>query len=144
MSGEPCVIDSDCVDGSVCFGEVCVQQGIFRVSLSWSAFSDFDLHVRTPDGSEISFQNVSAAGGYLDLDDCVLAECSEEGVHVENIFFNDAAQAGTYEVWVQNFDGNEAGAFTLEVAGAVEITWNGELPAQEYLNSQIYTFEFEG
>ena len=144
MSGEPCDIDSDCVDGSACFGDVCVQQGLFRVSLSWMAFADFDLHVRTPDGSEISYQNPSSDDGYLDLDDCVLGECTNSGPHIENIYFNAAALSGTYEVWVQNFDGGEAGDFSLEVAGAVEEAWTGSLPAQELFNSPIFSFDYDG
>lgn len=144
MSGEPCLVDSDCVEGAVCFGEVCVQQGLFRVSLSWSAFSDFDLHVRTPSGSEISFQFPNNDDGYLDVDDCVLGECSDDGLHIENINFNSQALSGTYEVWVQNFDGVNGGDFNLEVAGAVQQSWTGSLPATELAISQIYTFDYDG
>ena len=43
QSGEPCEVDQDCVEGSVCFGDVCVQEGQFRVSLSWDRVTDFDL-----------------------------------------------------------------------------------------------------
>ncbi|MCA9636566.1 MAG: hypothetical protein KC420_11115, partial [Myxococcales bacterium] len=100
------------------------------MSLSWDRVTDFDLHVQTPSGAEISFDNPSASNGYLDLDDCVGGECSEpHGTHVENIFFSDGALSGTYRVWVQNFDGLNAGAFTLEVAGEVQAEWSGELAA---------------
>ncbi|MCB9703165.1 MAG: hypothetical protein H6711_14825 [Myxococcales bacterium] len=143
MSGDPCVDNSDCVEGSVCFGDVCVQEGTFRVSLSWTVRSDFDLHVQTPSGSELSYANPSADGGELDLDDCVGGECSEpHGTHVENIFFSDGALSGTYRVWVQNFDGLNAGAFTLEVAGEVQAEWSGELAAIDGAISEVFTFEF--
>lgn len=144
QSGEPCEVDSDCVEGSVCFGDVCVQEGEFRVSLSWERVTDFDLHVQTPSGAEISFNNASADNGYLDLDDCVGGVCASSGTHVENIFFNDAALSGTYRVWVINFDGLEGSAYDLEVAGAVQESWSGSLPATDGATSQVYTFDYGG
>lgn len=143
QSGDVCVDDDECVDGAVCFNEVCVQQGLFRVSLSWSVLSDFDLHVVTPAGNEISYATVAADGGYLDVDDCVYAVCADDsGVHVENIYFDAEALPGTYRVYIVNFDGLSSGQFTVEVAGAVTETWTGELPALVAASSLTYTFEY--
>ena len=144
MSGDLCVLDNDCVNGSVCFGEVCVQQGVFRVSLSWEVSSDFDLHVRTPSGAEVSFVVTNVAGGALDVDDCIDSDCNSSGTHVENIFFNSEADAGSYDVWVVNFNGDKSGSYTIEVAGAVEAGWSGELPASEGATSPEYSFDFDG
>ncbi len=144
MSGDQCDVDSDCVSGSVCFEDVCVQQGVFRVSLSWVVSSDFDLHVRTPSGAEVSFEVTSAAGGDLDVDDCIDSDCNSSGTHVENIFFNSEADAGTYDVWVVNFNGSEGGSYSIEVAGAVDASWSGELPASEGIVSPVYSFDFGG
>jgi hypothetical protein len=144
QSGEPCAVDEDCVEGSVCFGDVCVREGQFRVSLSWDRVTDFDLHVETPSGAEISFDNPSAGNGYLDLDDCIGGMCTGDGLHVENIFFNDNAQSGTYRVWVVNFDGINASDYTVEVAGAVEQVWTGSLPATDGAIGPVYAFEYGG
>lgn len=143
MSGDVCADDGECVDGAVCFNEVCVQQGLFRVSLSWSVLSDFDLHVITPGGNEISYAFVTADGGTLDVDDCVYGVCSDpEGVHVENIFFDGDALPGTYKIYVVNFDGLSAGQYTVEVAGAINQSWMGELPALVASSSLTYQFEY--
>ncbi len=144
MSGDQCEFDNDCVNGSVCFEDVCVQQGVFRVSLSWVVSSDFDLHVRTPSGAEVSFEVPSAAGGDLDVDDCIDGDCNSSGTHVESIFFNSEADVGSYDVWVVNFNGSQGGTYAIEVAGATEAGWSGELPASEGTVSPIYSFDFEG
>jgi uncharacterized protein YfaP (DUF2135 family) len=125
----------------VCFEGTCVAGGEVRVSLSWTVVSDFDLHVRTPDGIEVYFGNPIAGGGELDVDDCVGQSCRDpSGVHVENIFFDASASRGEYGVWVQNFDGAQAGAWDIEVAGAVSAHWNGELAAAQYENSTTMRF----
>lgn len=145
QSGEPCTSDLECEAGGVCFNEVCVQQGIFRVSLSWDVISDFDLHVQTPGGNEISFAVSQVDGGYLDVDDCVGGDCANpSGTHVENIFFSDIALPGTYRVWVVNFDGLEAGTYDIEVAGAVSQNWSGQLDDYEGAQTPTYAFEWGG
>ncbi|MEZ4452419.1 MAG: hypothetical protein R3B09_23340 [Nannocystaceae bacterium] len=143
QSGDVCEDDSECVDGAVCFNQVCVQEGLFRVSLSWSVVSDFDLHVVTPYGNEVSYATPSNDAGYLDVDDCVYGVCTDpSGVHVENIYFNAMAVPGTYRVYVMNFDGAAPGQYTVEVAGAVTQTWSGELPGIPNTSSVTYEFEF--
>jgi hypothetical protein len=141
QSGDACEEDSDCAAGSVCFEGTCVEGGDVRVSLSWTVVSDFDLHVRTPDGVEVYFGNPIDGGGELDVDDCVGQSCRDPGgVHVENIFFETTAPRGQYTVWVQNYDGAQAGAWNIEVAGAVSASWSGELPAAEFESSATMSF----
>lgn len=140
--GEACTETEECVPGSVCFNEFCVGAGALRVSLAFTVDSDFDLHLETPLGSHIYYANKNADGGTLDVDQCV-SSCGE-GSHVENIVFDDNAPAGEYEVWVENFDGEAAGSFTIEVAGAVNRSFSGSLPASFGASSDRFTFTTSG
>lgn len=74
------------------------------------------------------FGNPIAAGGELDVDECI-TPCGE-GPHVENLVFRDDAPRGTYEVWVENYDPREGGPFEIEVdAGGELLVFDGSLPA---------------
>jgi hypothetical protein len=135
--GEPCTEAEECIPGSVCFNEFCVGEGVLRVSLAFTADSDFDLHVLTPDNTEIFFGNPVDGGGELDVDQCV-GTCGT-GAHAENVVFTTAA-SGAYEVWVVNFDGRSAGSFNIEVAGVVNRTFSGSLTATGGEESERFTF----
>lgn len=80
--------------------------GVIVASLAWSTADDLDLHVQTPDGTEINYQHRQAAGGELDVDMCVSGKhgkfCTERPV--ENVVFLHRAPKGRYEVYVQNFN----------------------------------------
>jgi uncharacterized protein YfaP (DUF2135 family) len=137
-----CVDDQDCAELQNCFSGTCVTSGAMRVSLSWDVVSDFDLHLRVPSGSEISFELKSADGGQLDLDDCVAGECREEmGVHVENIVFPQACPPGEYAVWVENFDSRRKGNFVIEVAGEVTAQFLGEVKRAPHNVSEEFLFD---
>jgi hypothetical protein len=131
--GDPCEETRECIPGSVCFNKYCVGAGNLRVSLAFSVDSDFDLHVLTPGGSEISWSNTEANGGTLDVDQCVVS-CGTEP-HAENVVFDDTALSGVYEVWVVNFFGRAAGDFRIEVVGDVDASFDGSLPVGESLDS---------
>jgi hypothetical protein len=135
--GEPCPEEEECIPGSICFNEFCVGEGELRISLAFTADSDFDLHVLTPDNTEIYFGNSEDAGGKLDVDQCI-DTCGTEA-HAENVVF-DSAASGTYEVWVVNYDGRAAGTFNVEVAGAVNRTFMGSLTATLGEESEHFTF----
>jgi hypothetical protein len=137
--GDPCVETRECVPETICFNRFCVGQGRLRISLAFDADSDFDLHVETPGGREIYFANRSADGGTLDLDQCV-GGCDEAGTHVENVNFAEDAPPGEYDVWVVNFNGGEAGAFEIEVAGDVQTAFSGSLDAVSGAMSEIFRF----
>lgn len=130
----------ECPVGATCFEGVCVGTGELRVSLSWNYVSDLDLHVETPTGVHISFENPAAGGGVLDVDDCIGGQCVDNAaVHVENIFFPQQPPVGEYRVWVNNFDGLSGGPFDIEVSGQATVDFHGEIPAAA-VQSQVFTF----
>jgi hypothetical protein len=137
--GEACDETRECVPGSICFNEFCVGSGTLRISLAFEIDTDLDLHVETPLGSEIYYGNRSADGGTLDVDQCV-SSCGT-GSHVENVVFDDNAPPGNYTVHVRNFNGRAGGAFTVEVAGTVNRSFSGTLPASD---SEDFTFAVGG
>ena len=127
-----CIAQSECEDDQACFEGVCVGTGSLRFSLSWEVLTDFDLHVLTPSGAHLHYAIPRADRGFLDVDDCVENSCVDnQGIHVENIFFEFDAPRGDYEVWVQNFNGADTGSYTIEVAGAVDEVFTGHLEAIE-------------
>ncbi len=73
-----------------------------RASLMWNNRNDLDVHVVTPSGERISFQNKqSRCGGWLDVDMNVRGESLKP---VENVRWKKGeAPAGRYEIRVQNY-----------------------------------------
>lgn len=141
--GDPCESHEDCLPGSICFNRsYCVGTGALRITLSFVVDSDFDLHVMTPAGHEISFRTDAADGGILDVDQCV--EPCGFGNHVENVVFADDATPGSYEVWVVNYSGRDAGTFAVEVAQAAGTAhFQGSLPGEANAESQRFPFTVE-
>lgn len=127
QAGDLCEV-AGCEAGTACFDGVCVGVGRLRFSLSWTVYSDFDLHVQTPAGVEIYFANPVDGGGELDVDDCVGNNCLST-VHVENIVFQQVPPSGRYDVWVVNYNGGGAGDFRIDVFGAARDQFSGSLPA---------------
>ena len=114
-----------------------------RFSLTWNQDTDFDLFVRMPNRTEISYINVNGGGGMLDVDDC-FGDCRiPGGPHVENIFFMEDPPHGTYTYWIVNSGLVTADAFKLEVsaAGVVQDTQMGNLAAFAGTSTR-YTFEY--
>lgn len=104
---------------------------------------DLDLHVRTPNNSEIYYANPSAQSGSLDVD-CICGSCGTTGN--ENIFWtNGTAPSGTYKVWVYYYGdcGNSSATstYTLRVLqnSTVVATYTGTLSASNR-TSNVYTF----
>lgn len=143
--GDPCNGTIDCTPGSICFSNICVNDGTVRFSLAWNEDTDFDLHVLTPNGEEIYYSAPTGTFGMLDVDDCVMGDGCRlpEYKHVENVFFSEDAERGVYEFWVQNYDGVVAGSFTVVAAenGNVQSTHTGSLPA-EMVDSEHFTFTY--
>lgn len=79
--------------------EMGAQDGVITAALGWQTADDLDLHVVTPDGSEIYYGNKSAGGGTLDVDMQVSDIVSNPAEHI--VF--PAPAEGTYKVSVVNF-----------------------------------------
>lgn len=132
-SGDECVSDSDCGVNAECEAGTCVGVGVLQVTLTFDVDADLDLHVITPSGEEIYFANPIAAGGVLDVDQCVI-DCGP-GTHVENIYFNDGVESGLYQAFAINFDGRSGGNFRIEVSGAATTHLDGVLDAESSARS---------
>ena len=114
--GAICDETEECVPNSICWNESCIGVGALRFSLSWTVDTDFDLHINTPSGAHIYYANRIQEGGELDVDDCISGGCrNPEGTHVENIVFAENAAPGTYQYWVNNYDGSMEGEFEIQV-----------------------------
>lgn len=139
-SGTPCESPNDCQQGLTCFENTCVGAGQLRISLSWTAQSDFDLHVITPSMKEIFYANRRADGAELDVDACVGTSTCRR-TNVENVFFRSAPPPGTYSIYVRNFNGRFAGAFRLVVSGGglPNEEFTGNLPANAGADSMRFT-----
>ena len=76
--------------------------GEIVISLGWSADVDLDIHVTTPDGTEIFYGATQADNGYLDVD-CLRSPCGGADP-IENIAFSSTATErllrGTYKIEV--------------------------------------------
>lgn len=140
--GDPdaeCSIPQDCGEGQTCFEGVCVGTGLVRVSLSWNAVTDLDLHVLLPNGEEISYANAITPYGELDVDDCVGGMCAtQSGTHVENIFLDGSAPRGTYRIQVVNFDGRRSADYGIEVAGDISAQFTGNLPSTMFYEGPFH------
>lgn len=140
--GGLCTATAQCDPNSVCYSGRCVGNGAYRISLTWTALTDLDLHVTPPGSSEIYFANRSSGGGTLDVDDCVGEVCaSPSGTHVENIVFPSTPRSGTYSLFVRNYDGAASASYRIEVfqAGTLRGTQTGTLAATAGADSTTYT-----
>ncbi len=72
------------------------QRGELAFSLAWDGAADLDLHVRCPNGEEISYLRREGCGGMLDVDANAQNITPEP---VENVFFN-APGPGAYQLIV--------------------------------------------
>lgn len=139
-AGTPCRTQSDCQPELACFDGTCVGAGALRFSLSWTAQSDFDLHVITPMMNHIYYANRREDGGDLDVDACVVqSQCRP--TNVENVYWRASPPSGTYKFYVINYNGNAAGNFRLQVAGpgVAPQEFTGSLPASSMAKSMEFT-----
>lgn len=96
-----------------------------RISLLWNTRDDLDLHVLTPSGEEIWYNNkASRCGGVLDVDRNVRGETLKP---VENVrWAKGRAHKGTYSVMVQTYRFHEKAQrpvdFRVEVEAGGQVT----------------------
>ena len=115
----------------------------FNLQFSNGSNVDLDLHVRTPNNTEIYFGNISGQNGRLDVD-CICGSCGTTGN--ENIFWTDgSAPTGTYKAWVYYYgdcgSSSATSSYTLRVMqnSTVVATYTGTL-SNTSRTSAVYTF----
>jgi hypothetical protein len=113
QSGEACTRTLECAGLASCHRGFCVGESFARVSMSWTVSADFDLHVRrVSTGQEVSHRMPEIKGvGGLNVQQCT--ESCTGTAHLENILLSGTP--GSYEAWVENFNGAAAGEATIEV-----------------------------
>lgn len=144
-----------------CDGVVPVLKGAAgypRFNLHQSAGVELDLHVVTPDGTEISPYNLSGQGGAMDIEASCLGNDNNiiDGLSATNtnVYFPAAyAVHGTYKFWVQfggSCNNSLSGSYTLKVLNGLSAltTYTGTItvtdvnkPLNNY-KSQVYTFVY--
>jgi Ca-activated chloride channel family protein len=125
------------------------RAGDIRISLMWNNRNDLDLHVVTPAGEEINFNNPQdSSGGRLDADRNLYGETMRP---VENVYWpENAAVPGSYRVFVQNYAGNESGAyatpFQLEIKNGKEyLYFEGAVRGSGRASiTEVCAFEYSG
>ena len=74
------------------------ESGVVQISLAWDDYNDLDLHVFTPSGERIYFNNkMSDCDGILDVDMNVRPVSNTP---VENVVWKEQAPLGTYKIGV--------------------------------------------
>jgi Ca-activated chloride channel family protein len=125
------------------------RAGDIRISLMWNNRNDLDLHVVTPMGEEINFNNPrDSYGGFLDADRNLYGETLKA---VENIFWPDnAAPRGNYRVYIQNYVNHETDPyptpFQIEIKNGKEyLYFDGSVHGSGRSSiTEICTFEYTG
>lgn len=109
-----------CQQGQICVNEACVYTGPLRFTLTWDQPGDMDLHIVTPNGSDVNYRQPRGGGGTLDRDD-------RTGTGPENIYWPQNPPYGTYLVCVEAFQIVRPTNFTVQISfpnGQVQ-TFNG-------------------
>ena len=117
------------------------EDGVITISLGWQSDDDLDLHVVTPDGSEIYYMNRIAGGGELDVDmqvedDHLVANPAE---HV--VFKNP--EKGEYKIFVVDYKDRTEGSATpfIVVVKAGNVSKTFQLSAASY-STNVVTLKY--
>jgi uncharacterized protein YfaP (DUF2135 family) len=136
-------LDEGSLDQSL--SEAGAMSGDITISMLWDSGDDFDLHVFTPDGTEIYYSNPAAAGGELDVD----ANSESDNLSsspVENIYFANPVP-GQYWVYVNNYldrTPDRAGNYLVRITvGGQSETFTGSL-ANEDDTVEVAGFQYNG
>jgi hypothetical protein len=143
LSGDACTSTLECTGLASCYQGFCVGEGYVRVTMTWAAGSDFDLHVKLPgDRGALSEGTREIAGlGRLDVEQCA-KQCTGDK-HVENIVLQAGANAvGQYQAWVRNFGGLAGGTADIEVfvGGQSRVKRTVTVPPAADATSEMVTF----
>jgi Ca-activated chloride channel family protein len=123
--------------------------GDIRISLMWNNRNDLDLHVVTPTGEEINFNNPQDSnGGRLDTDRNLYGETMRP---VENVYWpENAAVPGNYRVFVRNYASYEpeerSTPFQVEIKNGREyLYFEGSVPGSGRASvTEVCSFEYSG
>ena len=117
----------------------------FNLTFTNEANVDMDLHVLTPNGTELYYNNSSGDFGALDVD-CKCGDCPQ-GPN-ENIYFTPgSAPTGHYKFWVEYFGAcsgaDQPSNFTLRLMRNNDVlqTYSGTLNNEDD-SSVVYTTTF--
>ena len=120
------------------------MSGEITISLMWDSADDLDLHVFTPDGSEIYFANDVAGGGELDVDSNAFEDEISDSP-VENIYFAEPAP-GEYWVYIDNYmdrsDG-ETNYLVRVTVGDQSETFRGTIDGTDTV-IEVVGFQYDG
>ena len=97
---------SDMPDMDDVLSELQAGVGEITVSMMWDSEDDLDLHMQTPDGSEIYYGNREAGGGNLDVDANTSGNMMANPV--ENIYFT-SPEGGEYSIWIIDYSDRSDG-----------------------------------
>jgi hypothetical protein len=139
--GDACKKTNECAGLASCYRDFCVTESYARVSVVWGARSDFDLHVKLPDGRTLYERSRELKDvGRLDVEQCAKQCLGDQ--HLENIVLSGKAPTGTYEAWVENFGGAAGGPAEVEVlvAGTRKVMKTVTVPATADGKSESVTF----
>ncbi|MGM0556292.1 MAG: hypothetical protein ACQEVA_07920 [Myxococcota bacterium] len=161
-AGSECAESAQCGAGMACTAGHCVQDGAFRITMSWDARTDLDLHVRTPLDEELYYRHRNGQqGGEFLKDGCIADDCDNDESKIESVVWssmpggNTSTGNTTYEFWAVNYDGTEPAnvQFEVKIGDRVEI-FDGSVAASNGAesatfavaldeNTSNYSFEFE-
>jgi hypothetical protein len=114
-----------CSSYQACSNGVCVGVGEFGITVTWSRPGDGDIHVQTPSGKLIKYNNkgpsASTDNGRLDVDD-------QHGTGPENVFWNETAPSGVYNICFDQFAFNPAASPTNPITATFIIRRPGRTP----------------
>ncbi len=106
--------------------------GKITISLMWDSKDDLDLHIFTPNGSELWWGNPNAQGGVFDID--ANREGNIKTNPLENAFFANPV-SGEYWIYVYNYEDRTPGKatnWTVRVqVGDEEQIYSGTITDQE-------------
>jgi hypothetical protein len=77
------------------------ESGNLQISVSWDQFDDVDLHVWTPSGGHVYYENKEAGNAKLDFDSN--PDCNIDEINSENIYIDAPLEVGEYTVEIRMF-----------------------------------------
>jgi len=108
-----------------------VGSGALQITLSWDKPVDLDLHVETPNGALIFWDEPEIGNGELDHDDYCKAGN-------ENVFFNEPLVDGTYTVYVHWYPNDDC----YTISGTIEYIVSATINGSPFIFSPYQTGQF--